>query len=82
MWVYYNYTTLTLLKTAKLLFLKGKRVKCWRFHTAGVTSSKLVLPTKNSRLKKHLREIPSAFLFCQAFFASVEFVWTPVAQLQ
>ena len=49
--VYYKYTTLTLLKTAKLLFLKGKRVKCWRFHTAGVASSKLASPTKNSRMK-------------------------------
>ena len=49
--VYYKYTTLTLLKTAKLLFLKGKRVKYWRFHTAGVAGSNPASPTKNSRMK-------------------------------
>jgi hypothetical protein len=50
-WVYYNYTTLTPCKTAKLLFLNGKMVKCWRFHTAGVASSKLASPTKKFPMK-------------------------------
>jgi hypothetical protein len=46
-WVYYNYTTLTPCKTSKLLFLNGKIVKCWRFHTAGVGGSKPSPRTKN-----------------------------------
>ena len=50
-WVYYNYTTLITCKTAKLLFLNGKKVKCWRFHTAGVASSKLASPTKKFPMK-------------------------------
>ncbi len=49
--VYYNYTTLTPCKTAKLLFLMGKKVKCRRFHTAGVASSKLASPTKKFPIK-------------------------------
>ena len=53
-WVYYNYTTLTTCKTAKLLFSIGKKVKCWRFHTAGVASSKLASPTKNTRKNQGL----------------------------
>jgi len=31
------------------LFLKGKMVKYRSFHTAGVASSKLASPTKNSQ---------------------------------
>ena len=62
-WVYYKYTTLTLLKTAKLLFLKGKKVKCWRFHTAGVASSKLASPTKKSKLKSTKQQCMVLFLF-------------------
>ena len=50
-WVYYNYTTLTPCKTAKLLFLNGKRVKFRSFHTAGVASSKLASPTKKFPMK-------------------------------
>ncbi len=48
-WLYCLYTTLTPWKTAKLLFLNRKMVKCRRFHTAGVASSKLSSPTKNSQ---------------------------------
>jgi hypothetical protein len=36
---------LTSCKTAKLLFLNGKKVKCWRFHTAGVAGSNPASPT-------------------------------------
>ena len=64
MCVYYIYTTSRHLKVAKLLFLNRKLVKCRSFHTAGVTSSKLVSPTtfENTEIYQPLR-LFSGFTF-------------------